>query len=70
MITQGRIFQSKRSIEDLQQDIPDKINTYEWQDQHLVVYSGLERKEIVFSFEELIDDTLEGWERLKGKVYE
>ncbi len=40
MTTQTHIFLSKRYIEDLLQEIPDKINAYEWQDLRLVVYSG------------------------------
>jgi len=65
---QTRIFLSKRYIEDLLQQIPDKINAYEWQDLRLVVYRGRERREIVFTREELLDDSQEGRERLKGKV--
>jgi len=63
-----KIELAKRYIEDLLQEIPDKISAYEWQDLCLVVYSGRERREIVFSLEELIDDSQEGWNRLKMKV--
>ncbi len=63
-----RIFLSERYIEDLLQEYPDQINAYKWQDLRLVVYSGRERREITFSLEELIDDSQEGRERLKGKV--
>ncbi len=51
MTTQTLIFLSKRYIEDLLQETPDQINAYEWQDQRLVVYSGRERREIVFTGE-------------------
>ena len=68
MPTQTRIFLAKRYIEDLLLEIPDKINAYEWQDLRLVVYSGRERREIVFSLEELTDDSLGGKERLKERV--
>ena len=70
MTTQTRISLSKRYIEDLLQEIPDKINAYVWEDLRLVVYSGRERREIVFSVEELTDDSQEGRERLKVKVEE
>ncbi len=68
MTTQTRIFLAKRYIADLLQEIPDQINAYEWKDLRLVVYSGRERKEIVFSIEELADDSPEGKERIKEKV--
>ena len=44
MTDQDRIYLAKRYIEDLLQEIPDKINAYEWQDMRLVVYSGRERR--------------------------
>ena len=66
MTTQTRIFLAKRYIEDLLQEIPDKINAYVWEDLRLVVYSGRERREIMFSLEEFTDDSTEGQERLKG----
>ena len=68
MTTQTLIFLAIRYIEDLLQEIPDKINAYEWQDQRLVVFSGRERREIEFSLEEFTDDSLEGKERLRGKM--
>ena len=68
MTTQTLIFLAKRYIEDLLQEIPDKINAYEWEEQRLVVYSGREKREIVFSLKEFTDDSPEGQERLKVKV--
>ncbi len=68
MTTQNRIFLAKRYIEDLLQEIPDKINAYEWEDLRLVVYSGQERSEILFTSKELMNDCPEGRERLGGKV--
>jgi len=62
------MFLAKRNIEDLLQEIPDKINAYEWKDRRLMVYNGRERREIVFTREELTDDCPEGKERLKEKV--
>ena len=67
MTTQTRIFLSKRYIEDLLQQRPDRINAYYvWEDLHLVVYSGRQRREIVFTREELLEDSPEGRERLRG----
>ncbi len=51
MTAQTRIFLAKRYIEDLLQEIPDKINAYEWHDLHLVVYSGRERDRLKMKVE-------------------
>ncbi len=58
----------KKKLRQVKKIGPDQINAYEWQDLRLVVYSGQERREIVFLLEELIDDSQEGRERLKGNV--
>ena len=70
MTTQTRIFLAKRYIEDLLQEIPDKISAYVWQDLRLIVYSGRQQSDILFTREELLEDNPEARERLKGKVKE
>ena len=74
MTTQTLIFLAKRYIEDLLQEIPDKINAYVWQPNpdktvSLVVFRGKEKWELVFLEEELLDG--DGWEeRVRANVEE
>ncbi len=66
MTKDQQIELAKRYIEDLLQEIPDKINAYEWEDQRLAVYSGREKREIEFSLE---DQDREEWQRkLEKKI--